>query len=78
MIESDPPEARNLAVGCRSTETQDEVWPLREKGMVGSDLEWKIGSNSGYERILILPSPVVTKIFLPLWQNVIWFVCIDC
>lgn len=33
MIESEPPVARNRAVGCISIERQEEVWPLSVKGL---------------------------------------------
>lgn len=35
-MESEPPVARNLAVGCISMERQDEVWPLSVKGVLAS------------------------------------------
>lgn len=47
MMESEPPLAKNLAVGCISTVRHEDVCPLRVKGWEGSKLILKTGLKSG-------------------------------
>lgn len=47
MIESDPPLAKNLAVGCISTDKHEDVCPFKVKACEGSKLMLSIGLKSG-------------------------------
>lgn len=79
MSDSEPPVARYRAVGCSSVDRHEAVWP-KSLNSDGGLVNWlnRIGSNSGYVRIRVLPSPVVTKIFLPPQQKAIWLVWVGC
>ena len=78
MIESEPPVARYRAVGCSSAVRQLDVWPLNANSRSASYESCITGSRSGYDRMRMRPSAVVTKTFSPLQQKEIWFVCTGC
>lgn len=78
IIESEPPVARYRAIGCSSAERQLDVWPLSANSRSWSYGRRITGSKSGYDRMRMRPSAVVTNTFWPLQQKDIWFVCTGC